>query len=465
VAYSTILALSYLALTLVFNVLLRSPSRFAGDERARSVWSIRIGDYSLAALKLIREANGKTVQAEAFDWVEYPKILTQPDADPQAIVREAMETLLDRNDLRETPVCIVVSDDVAKTAVIEAGPSPKEIRSEAEAEARRMVGLAAVAGDRLILGYQAQPAQTGGRGRVAVCAAERDALRSAVAPFLKESVKIEDVHSNGFALLNYLRREILPTMGTHGSVMLIEMKSEETNVLISDGDDYWLDRVAIGSNHFTRSLMEGLSLSFAKAEHLKRNATKTADPKSVYTVMRGTFNDCAANLQSSVDRWGSKHPGMSIQSVRGIGQGFKLPGLRKFLTQNVKPPGAAQGNFGASPKAWQIETVAKFDSLQGDEVVNAPQFQDNLDDFTALYGAGLQWLGLTELKTSLAWPRQTWSKRWDRSWRAWLGPVWHVIFNPVALYLALVCVETAWLIGRIRLSRRAGLLAPGQDIP
>jgi thioredoxin 1 len=35
----------------------------------------------------------------------------------------------------------------------------------------------------------------------------------------------------------------------------------------------------------------------------------------------------------------------------------------------------------------------------------------------------------------------------------------------MALYLALVCAETAWLIGRIRRSRRVGLLAPGQDTP
>ncbi len=467
VVYPTILAVSYLVLTLAFNVLLGSPSRFAGDERARSVWSIRIGDYSLAALKLIRDANGKTVQAEAFDWIEYPRILTQPDADPQALVREAMETLLERNDLRETPVCVVVSDDVAKTAVIEAGPSPGEIRSVAKAEARRMVGLAAVADDRLILGYQAQPAQAGGRGgvRVAFCAAERDALWNAVAPFLKESVKIEDVHANGFALLNYLRREILPPGGSHESMMLIEMRSEETNVLITDGQDYWLDRVAIGASHFTRSLMEKLGLTFPKAEHLKRNATKAPDPRSVFEAVRGTFNACAAELQKSIDRWGSKHPGVTIRSVYGIGQGFKLAGLRKFLSQNLKPPGAAEATPGTSPKAWQIETVAKFASLPGDEVAAAPQFQDNLDDFAALYGSGVQWLGLTDLKISLAWPRQTWSERWERAWHTWLAPICHVIFNPVALYLALVCVETAWLIGRIRRSRRAGLLAPGQLTP
>jgi Tfp pilus assembly PilM family ATPase len=477
VVYPAILVLSYIALTVLSNLLpgwvdwVGTPSRLTGDKGGKSVWSLRIGDYNLAALKLTQDTNGNSVQAEAFDFIEYPKLLTQPDADPLALVHEAIATFLDRNDLREMPVCVVVSDDVARTAVIEAGPGPGEIRSAAEVESRRMIGPAAVAADRLILSYQAQPAQAVGRrgGLVAVCAADREVLRSAVASFLKESVAIEDVHANGFALLNYLRREVLPPAGAHESVVLLEMRSEETNVLITDGQDYWLDRFPIGASHFTRSLMEKLGLTFPKAEHLKRNATKAPDPKAVFTAMRGTYNDSAAKLQESVDRWASKHPGMTIRSVYGIGQGFRLPGLRKFLSQNLKPPGVAEATPGASPNAWQIESVTKFASLSGDEVVTAPQFQENLDDFAALYGSGVQWLGLTDLKTSLgseraaAAPRRTWSERWDRAWKACLAPDGYVVFNPMALYLALVCVETAWLIGRIRRSRRAGLLAPKQD--
>jgi thioredoxin len=471
VVYPTILVLSYVALTVGIDVLLRSADggrtalRSAGAERERSVWSFRIGDYNLAGLKLTQDANGITVRAEGFDLVEYPKILTQPDADRQALVREALTTLLERNDLRGVPVCVVVSDDVARTAVIETGPSPGNARSTAEAEARQMVGPPAVSDDRLIMGYQAQPARAGvrGAGRVAVCAAERDALRGAVAPFLTASVEIADVQANGFALVNYLRREILPTAGAPGLVMLIEMNSETTNVLIADGDDYWHDQIAIGANHFTRSLSEGFHLTFAKAEHLKRNATKAPDPRSVFTSMRGVYNDCAHKVQASVDRWASKHPGMTIRSVYGIGQGFKLPGLTKFLSQNLVPPGAAEAAAGPAPKAWQVNTVAKFVSLPGEDVVSAPQFQENVTDFAALYGSGVQWLGLTDLKTSLAWPPQTWSERWGRASHARLAPLWDAKFNPVALYLALACVETVWLIGRIRRSRRPGLVAPGQD--
>ncbi len=106
----------------------------------------------------------------------------------------------------------------------------------------------------------------------------------------------------------------------------------------------------------------------------------------------------------------------------------------------------------------------------GDEVLGQPVFEANLDDFAALYGSGIQLLGLTDLKTSLGSqrataPSQTWSERWERAWRVWLVTDGYVLFDPVALYLALLCVEAAWLIGRIRRSMRIGPLAPGQDTP
>ena len=44
------------------------------------VWGLDLGQCALKALRL-QEVDG-TLTATAFDYVEYPKILSQPDADP-----------------------------------------------------------------------------------------------------------------------------------------------------------------------------------------------------------------------------------------------------------------------------------------------------------------------------------------------------------------------------------------------
>ena len=48
--------------------------------KSQGVWGIDIGQCALKALRL-EMAEGKPV-ATAFDYVEHPKILSQPDADP-----------------------------------------------------------------------------------------------------------------------------------------------------------------------------------------------------------------------------------------------------------------------------------------------------------------------------------------------------------------------------------------------
>ena len=57
-----------------------------------AVWGIDIGQCALKALKCTPDDDGKLV-AEAFDYIEYPKILSQPEADPDALVQEALEQL------------------------------------------------------------------------------------------------------------------------------------------------------------------------------------------------------------------------------------------------------------------------------------------------------------------------------------------------------------------------------------
>ncbi|MBX9584527.1 MAG: hypothetical protein K2X87_29855, partial [Gemmataceae bacterium] len=61
------------------------------------VWGIDIGQCALKALRL-ELVDGKPT-ATAFDYVEHPKILSQPDADPDVLIREALEKFLSRNQI------------------------------------------------------------------------------------------------------------------------------------------------------------------------------------------------------------------------------------------------------------------------------------------------------------------------------------------------------------------------------
>ena len=55
------------------------------------VWGIDLGQCALKALRL--EVVDGQLTATAFDYVEHPKILSQPDADPDQLKREALENM------------------------------------------------------------------------------------------------------------------------------------------------------------------------------------------------------------------------------------------------------------------------------------------------------------------------------------------------------------------------------------
>ena len=83
--------------------------------KSNAVWGIDIGQCALKALRCTLDADGKSVITDTYDYIEYPKILSQPEADPEELVREALEQFLSRND--------VVGDSIAISVPGQAGLS------------------------------------------------------------------------------------------------------------------------------------------------------------------------------------------------------------------------------------------------------------------------------------------------------------------------------------------------------
>ena len=66
--------------------------------KSDAVWGIDIGQCALKALRCRpHDKDEKRMVVEAFDYIEYPKMLSSPDANPAALVKEALEQFLSRN--------------------------------------------------------------------------------------------------------------------------------------------------------------------------------------------------------------------------------------------------------------------------------------------------------------------------------------------------------------------------------
>src|SRR5690242_1288194 len=361
--------------------------------KTQAVWALDVGQAALKALKLVPGEGPGQVVAEAFDYVEYPKILSQPDADPEELVREALATFTDRNDVKGCKVAIAVPGQAGLVKFIKLPPvEKKRIPDIVKFEAKQQIPFAL---DEVVWSYQ----QIGGEdeasdeeftmAEVGLFAMKRDQINRAILPLTVAGIEVDIVQMSPIALYNFICFDQLKGSGSKDSVVVLDIGADNTDLIITDGTRIWQRNVPIGGNHFTRALTKELKLTFAKAEHLKRNATKAPDPRAIFTAMRGVFNDFASEVNRSIGFYSSINRSAKIRKVIGMGNGFKLPGLQKFLQQNLN---------------HEVDKVESFARLAGDEVKAAPQFQDNLASFAVAYGLGIQGLGRGGLSTNLLPP-------------------------------------------------------------
>jgi len=380
-----------------------------------SVWGIDIGNSSLKALRCRKGDQTGQLVAEAFDYIEYPKILSQPGAEPETLVSDALTQFLSRNSVRGDQVAISVSGQSGLARFIKLPPvESKRIPDIVKYEAKQQIPFDL---EDVIWDYQ----QIGGgmevegfvlEAEVGLFAMKRDQVFRALTPFKNVGIDVDNVQLTPLALYNFLTYDQLhdlPSVDEYDpedpppSYIILSMGTDATDLVITNGFRVWQRSIPLGGNHFTKALTKELKLTFAKAEHLKRNASAAQDPKAVFQAMRPIFNDLLTEIQRSITYFTSIDRTATIGNIVTLGNGMKLPGLQRYLAQSL---------------GYEVVRLDSFHSLVGPEVVDAPAFKENLLSFGPSYGLALQALRESSLKTDLL-PRELVHDRMIREKKPW----------------------------------------------
>ncbi|MBX3439116.1 MAG: pilus assembly protein PilM, partial [Planctomycetaceae bacterium] len=275
----------------------------------RPVWGIEIGQYALKAIRLEYSDSSEQAVATAFDYVPFPKILSQPDAIPEELIPQALETFLSRNDVQGDLIAISVPGHAALVRFIQLPPvESSKIGEIIKYEARQQIPFAL---DEVIWDYQPLGAGVQESGymldaEVGLFAMKRDQISKHLRPFNNAKLEVELIQIAPLALYNVLAYDELgirpgdDAAARDEHVIVLDMGCDNTTLVVSNGAKIWVRNVPIGGNHFTRALTKEMKLSFAKAEHLKCNATKSPDPRAVFQALRPVFNDYVSEIQRSI---------------------------------------------------------------------------------------------------------------------------------------------------------------------
>lgn len=383
--------------------------------RNEAVWGIDVGQCALKALRCRATDDPAVLSVEAFDYIEYPKILSQPESDPVALVQEALKTFLSRNSVRGDKVAISVPGQTGLARFIKLPPvESKKIPDIVKYEAKQQIPFSL---DDVVWDYQKMVGGSEEEGyaletEVGLFAIKRDQVFRTLRPFTEAAVEIDVVQLTPLALYNFVafeQMQDLPPPADYNpedpppSVVVLSLGTDSTDLVVTNGYRVWQRSIPIGGSHFTKALTKELKLTFATAEHLKRNAAKAEDPKALFQAMRPVFNDLLTEVQRSINFFGTIDRRAKIKRVLALGNAMKLPGLQRYLAQNL---------------GYEFSRVDTFRGLTGASVVDAPIFKDNILSFGVCYGLALQGLKASTIKTNLL-PRELLKDRIIRAKKPW----------------------------------------------
>ncbi|QDS92598.1 Competence protein A [Roseimaritima multifibrata] len=405
--------------------------------KAASVWGIEIGQSALKALRC--HVEGENVVTDAFDYIEYPKILSQPEADPEELINEALLKFLERNEYtRDTKIVMSVPGSSGLAKFFK--PPPVELKKVADIvryEAKQQIPFDL---DDVVWDYQMMPGSIVEEGfaldsEVGLFAMKREQAFRVLEPFEKVGLEVDLIQMTPLALYNMLaydrlaerlENETFDPDNPPSSTVLLSIGTDSSDLIITNGFRIWQRSIPLGGNHFTRQLTKDLKLTFAKAEHLKRHAREAEDPKLIFQTMRPIFNDMVTEVQRSIGFFRSINKKAEIAELLVSGNTVKMPGLAQYLGKNL---------------GYEVHAVDRFTRLEGEDVLTVPAFRDNATTFGVCYGLALQGLGQGQLKTSMV-PQEILTERMIRAKKPWaLACVAALLLGLATHY---VFVEKSW---------------------
>ncbi len=384
--------------------------------RTAGVWGIDIGNCALKALRCHLNREDGTIVADAFDYIEYPNILTEPDIVPGDMVHDALIQFLSRNNIKGDKVAISVAGKNGITRFIKLPPvEAKRIPDLVKYEAKQVIPFDL---KEVILDYQ----RLGGDKMsdmalevdIGLFAMKRDIVYHLLEPLDDAHIPVDLVQLTPVALYNMAMHEYVTNIPSPEEydpenpppfVGFLSMGTDNTDLVLTNGYKVWVRDIPIGGNQFTKALTTEMKLTFAKAEHLKRNANQSTDKKALFQSMRSVFSNFVDEIQRSIRYFISLDRYATIDKIIGCGNAIQLAGLRKYLEQNL---------------GITVEVANDFNNIDLTEIKNNPSFTDNIKTFGVCYGLCLQGLGQSNLGTNFL-PREIVHARIINSKKPWMA--------------------------------------------
>ena len=340
-------------------------------------WGIEIGQFAIKAIRL--ERNGDEVQVTDFSVVPHRKVLSTPDIDIAEVTRMSLGQLISKKNLENEHLVISIPGHSAFARFAKIPPvEPKQLPEIIKFEAVQQIPFPI---EDVEWDYEAFREEGSPEVEVGIFAITRDRVNERLDVYGEVGLSPETLTLSPVSLFNAMNYD-LNLVESDKPLVFIDIGTQATDVIIATGNRCWIRTFPLGGTHFTEAIASSFKISYAKAERLKLEAASSKYAKQIMQAMRPVFADLLQELQRSLSYASSSG---EMNHMVGVGSTFKIPGLRKFIGQQLQV------------NVTRLDEFKKID-VAGKE---AASFAEHCVNMGTAYGLALQGVGLGQIGINL----------------------------------------------------------------
>ncbi len=212
----------------------------------RFAWGIDVGNRALKAVKLVRGANGLRVDDVAV--IEHEHILSNAGDNKESLIITSLNQFATRHPEKGGAVSIGVSGQSSFARFIKLPPvEDKKLPEIVRFEAIQQIPFPL---DDVEWSYQLFQDEGSPEKEVGIFAMRKELVNQHIEKFTNAGLNVQAVQMNPLAVYNAMYYDQRLQKGT---TMIVDVGSENTDLIIAEGEQVWLRSIPVGGNNFTEA--------------------------------------------------------------------------------------------------------------------------------------------------------------------------------------------------------------------
>ena len=365
-----------------------------------SAWGIEIGAYAIKAIRLDR--NGDDVSVSDFAYIPHKKVLSSPDSDQREVIRLSLGQFISEKKLEGEHLVMSIPGHSSFARFAKLPPvEPKKVPDIVKFEAVQQIPFPI---EEVEWDYQTFVAEDSPEVEVGIFAVTREKIQERLELYSEVGMGPEVMTLSPVSVYNAMAWDH-NLASREEPVVYIDIGTYATDVIIAEAGRCWIRTFPLGGTHFTEAIAESFKLKYSKAERLKLEASSSRYTKQIMQAMRPVFSDLLQDLQRSLGYFSSVHREASLETMVGLGSTFKIPGLRKFIGQQLQV------------NVSRLDEFKKI-SVSGREAATFAEYNVNM---ATAYGLALQGIDMAPINANLVPVPVLREQMWHRKTRWFVG--------------------------------------------